>query len=238
MPPTPNDRTTGWFQQTMLIAAKDLRAESRAGGVLATSVFFSVLVTTACVVAFSPAGGSDETNGSSYAVAVWAITTFFSSLLIVQRIWQREHESGVLQVVFSLPCHPSAIFAAKAAVVMLFLAAVQLVTLVLLALFVSVDPFSMLTDAAVVALFCLPAIGCGATFWGAAALASEPREWLISIVFLPLLLPVLMTAVAASNLLRNGATLLQIGDYIALLVVFDVVHTAAGLGLFASLVRD
>ncbi len=54
----------------------------------------------------------------------------------------------------------------------------------------------------------------------------------------PLLLPVLLTAVAATRGLLEGATLAELGMHLRLIAVFDVVFLAAGLSLFGTLLED
>jgi heme exporter protein B len=56
-------------------------------------------------------------------------------------------------------------------------------------------------------------------------------------VLLPLLAPTLGSAVSATRELFDGATLGELTDYLELLLVFDVVFAAAGIGLFGWLIE-
>jgi heme exporter protein B len=59
----------------------------------------------------------------------------------------------------------------------------------------------------------------------------------LAVVLFPLLSPTLLSAVAATRELLNGAPISELLDYLKLMAVFDVVFISGGLMLFGTLVE-
>jgi heme exporter protein B len=76
-----------------------------------------------------------------------------------------------------------------------------------------------------------------ATLFAAIAVRTRAREVLLPVLLLPLLVPVLIGAVKATEHVLAGG-LAQAGDALGVLAAFDVIFTVAGWLLFAYVVRD
>ena len=66
---------------------------------------------------------------------------------------------------------------------------------------------------------------------------TNARDLLLAVVLFPLLSPTLLSAVAATRELLNGAPIAELADYFKLMGVFDVVFVSGGLMLFGTLVE-
>jgi heme exporter protein B len=75
------------------------------------------------------------------------------------------------------------------------------------------------------------------TLFGAMTVRTQARDLVLASVLLPLLAPTLGCAVAATRDHFDGVPLGDLGDYFELMAVFNVVFTAAGLGLFGWLIE-
>jgi heme exporter protein B len=82
------------------------------------------------------------------------------------------------------------------------------------------------------------------TLFGAMTVRTRARELVLATVLFPLLSPALLSGVAATREIFYAATTHQpvavqeVRDWVLLLVVFDVVAVAGGLGMFGALVED
>jgi len=77
----------------------------------------------------------------------------------------------------------------------------------------------------------------GATLFAAVAARTRAREVLLPLLLLPLVLPVLIAGVKATQaVLTKGFA--EAGDALRVLVAFDVIFVVAGFLLFAYVVRD
>ena len=114
--------------------------------------------------------------------------------------------------------------------------AVQVVVLPVTLLLFSIDA-ALLGPLLVVAAFATPGVAASGTLFGAMTVRTGARDLLLAVVLFPLLAPTLLAAVAATRDLFNGVPLSELGDYLKLMGVFDLVFTAGGLGMFGTLVE-
>jgi len=165
---------------------------------------------------------------------IW-LATAFAAVLPLGRSWQREREQGAFSGLLVAPVARSAIFAAKASGLALFLALIELVVIPTCALFFSVDLWEHGLSLGVVALVATPGIAAAATLFGVMTVRTNARDLILAVVLFPLLAPTLVCAVLATRQVFEGAALSDLGDYLILMGVFDVVFITAGLGMFATL---
>jgi len=135
------------------------------------------------------------------------------------------------------PIDPSAIFVGKLLANLVVLGVMQAIVVPLVALFLHVDMLPVLP--AVVLVLTLGNLGfaAGATLFAAVAARTRAREVLLPLLLLPLVLPVLIAGVKATQaVLTQGFA--AASDALRVLVAFDVVFVVAGFLLFAYVVRD
>jgi heme exporter protein B len=166
---------------------------------------------------------------------VW-LSVAFAAVLSLGKAWQRERDESALDGLLVAPLSRSAIYAGKALSVWTFLLAVQVVVLPLTLVLFSIDA-SLLGPLLVVAAFATPGVAASGTLFGAMTVRTGARDLLLAVVLFPLLSPTLLAAVAATRDLFNGVPLSELGDYLKLMGVFDLVFTAGGLGMFGTLVE-
>ena len=232
--PRQEPRRVGWLGQAKIILVKDLMIESRSGEVVVNSAFFAVLVVVIASLSFYI---SLTTRAQVAAGCIW-VSTAFAAVLSLSRSWHRERDGGALDALLVSPLAPSAIFFGKAVGLLLFLVAVEAVVVPTAALFFSVDLIKHGPGLLLIAACATPGIAAAGTLFGVMTVRTSARDLLLSIVLFPLLLPVLLTAVAATRGLLEGATLAELGMHLRLIAVFDVVFLAAGLSLFGTLLED
>jgi heme exporter protein B len=222
-----------WRRQTMLVFGKDLAIERATGEIVTTAGFFAVLVTVLASLAFST--GPD--NAARVAPGVVWLSVVFASVLGLSRTWYREREEGALKGLVVAPIARSAIFAGKGLGVFMFIVAVELLVVPAAALLLGFDLAHYAFPLAVISLFANVGVAASGTLFGAMTVRTRARDLVLASVMLPLLAPVLGCAIAATRELFDGATLGQVGDYLELMFIFDVVFTGAGLGLFGLLIE-
>jgi heme exporter protein B len=128
------------------------------------------------------------------------------------------------------------VFAGKALGVWTFLLAVLAVVLPVALILFSIDA-EMLLPLLVIAAFATPGVAASGTLFGAMTVRTGARDLMLAVVLFPLLAPTLLAAVAATRELFNGVPLSELGDYLKLMAVFNVVFTAGGLSMFGTLVE-
>ena len=203
------------------LARKDLLLELRARDTLPAMLLF--VIATLVVFHFAlPAGSSDLASNGLLWVAI-----LFTALLGLGRSFVPEREGGVLDGLVLAPCDRSAIWLAKSLAVLAFLGLVELVALPAFAIFFSgIDGTTI--AAVVLADLGICAVG---TFLAAMASAGRARELLLTLLFLPLAIPIVVGGVGAS-VVANG------GRYLAFLALYDAVFAIICWASFEYVVTE
>jgi heme exporter protein B len=216
------------------ILAKDLRAELRTLRSLAAMVLFAV--TTFVIFRF----GLDRTSlsGSLASGVLWT-TLLFAAILGINRLFVSEQEEGGFDAIRLAPIDRNALFAAKAAALIVYLLALELITVPVFALF-------FLDSAAALAPLCavlvLADVGLAATgaLISCMAVNSRARDLLVPLVLLPLVVPLMIAATGASEplLAVNGPDYDRFGTWLAVLGLYDLVFLLIGYAVFDFLLED
>jgi heme exporter protein B len=216
------------------ILAKDLRSELRTLRALPAMVLFAI--TTFVIFRF----GLDRTtlSGSLAAGVLWA-TLLFAAILGINRLFVAERSDGGFDVIRLAPIDRTALLAAKATGLLIFLAALELVTVPVFAIF-------FLDSAAALGPLCavlvLADIGLAATgaLISSMAVNSRARDLLVPLVLLPLVVPLMIAATGASDPLleAGGPAYDRFGTWLAVLALYDLVFLLVGYAVFDFLLED
>jgi heme exporter protein B len=224
----------------LAVLAKDLRIELATREIVTTAGFFAALVAIMTSVAFST---GPQTTTRVAPGALW-LAIAFSSVLALARSWQREREEGALSGLLVSPVPRAAIWCGKAVGVLGFLLAVEVVIVPLVALLFHVYLPTIAAPLAVVMVFGTVGVAATGTLFGAMTVRTRARELVLASVLFPLLLPALLSSVSATREIFYAAAsglpveMGEVGDWLLLLGVFDVVAIVGGLSMFGALLED
>jgi heme exporter protein B len=214
--------------------SKDLRAELRTLQSLPAMALFAV--TTFVIFRF----GLDRTSlsGSLASGVLWA-TLLFATLLGVNRLFVAEREEGGFDAIRLAPIDRSALFAAKATALLVYLLALELVVVPVFAVFFldSAAALGPLTAVLTLADLGLAATG---TLISSMAVHSRARDLLGPLVLLPLVVPLMIAATGASEplLAPGGPGYHRFGTWLAMLCLYDLVFLLVGYAVFDFLLED
>ncbi|HTQ44976.1 MAG TPA: heme exporter protein CcmB [Polyangiaceae bacterium] len=229
-----------FLSATLTVLAKDLRIELSTREIVTTAGFFAALVAIMASLAFTT---GPETSTRVAPGAMW-LAIAFASVLALGRTWQRERDESALLGLVVSPIPRAAIWCGKALGVLGFLVAVEIVVVPLVALLFHVDLGPVLVPLVVVVLAGTVGVAAMGTLFGAMTVRTRARELILATVLFPLLSPALLSSVSATREIFFAATrgmpvdTGEVGDWLRLLAVFDVVAIAGGLGLFGQLLED
>jgi heme exporter protein B len=221
------------MRAALAILRKDLRIEWRTRESVTSLAALGILLLVVFTIAHDPAAEQAPMLAPS---VLWA-TFVFTGLLGVQRSFLLEREQDCLAGLLLAPIDPAAIFAGKLAANLVLLGAMQAIVVPLVAVFLRVDFTGVLPGLVLVLSLGNLGFAAGATLFAAMAVRTRAREVLLPLLLLPLVLPVLIAGVKATQAVLAGG-LANAGDALAVLVAFDVIFTVAGWLLFAYVVRD
>jgi heme exporter protein B len=217
------------------ILAKDLRLELRTKESVPAMTLFALTV----YVLFHFGLDRDSLDGELASGVLW-VTLLLAAVIAVSRLFAAEREQGGIDGLLLAPVDRTALFLAKGAALFLFLVAFELV---------AVPSFDLLLlgpglgEALPELLLILLLADLGLAAVGAlvAALASETRarELVTPLLLLPLLVPVLIAAAQASEpLLRGDQSPEDLGRWLGLLTLYDVVFVLLSIAVFDYLLED
>jgi heme exporter protein B len=217
------------------ILAKDLLLELRTKESVPAMTLFTLTV----YVLFHFGLDRDSLDGALASGVLW-VTLLLAAVIGVARLFATEREQGGIDALLLAPVDRTALFLAKAGGLFLFLVAVEIV---------AVPAFDLLllgpglggTMPELLPVLLLGNLGIAAAGALVAALAAETRarELIVPLLLLPLLVPVLIACAQATEpLLRPEQGPEDLGRWLGLLTLYDVVFVLLSVAVFDYLLED
>jgi heme exporter protein B len=217
------------------ILGKDLRLELRTPESVPAMALFSL---TAFVL-FHFGSDLDSLDGDLAAGVLW-VTLLLASVIGVLRLFAAEREQGGIDGLLLAPVDRTALLVAKAAALFLFLTALELVALPAFAVLL-LGPSMGPALPGLLPVLLLANLGLASVGALVAALAAESRarELVAPLLLLPLLVPLLIAAASASGeLLLDDPSTGDLGRWLGLLSLYDVVFVLLSVAVFDYLLED
>jgi heme exporter protein B len=216
------------------ILAKDLRVELRTLESVPAMALFAV----ATFVLFRY--GLDRTSlDGSLAAGVLLATLLFAAVLAINRLFVAEREQGGFDAIRLAPFDATALFAAKAAALVIYLALLELVTVPVFAIFF-LDGWTGLGPLCAVLLLADLGLALTGALISSIAVNSRARDLLVPLILLPLLVPLMIAAASAAEplLAAGGPEYEDFGQWLAVMALYDAVFAAVGYGVYDFLLED
>jgi heme exporter protein B len=199
-------------------------------------VLFAVLAMLIFQFAFGSRGG----DLTEFAGGILWATLSLTAVLGVGRSWVPEREQRVLEAILLAPVSRLVLLVAKAGAIFAYLAAVELITVPLVALFFIDGPF--LGDAGLVALVCLLAnlgISILGSLLACLSLFARARELLLPVLFLPSALPIVIAAAGATHAVAQGTNdIAEYRGYCLFLAVYAVIFALVAYATYDHVFDD
>jgi heme exporter protein B len=221
-----------FLRTTIAIYAKDLRLEARTRESIVAVLVFALLSAFIFQFAFDPNPRVVATVGPGI---VW-VAYLFAGILGLGRTFVLERDGGTLDGLVLAPVSREAIYAGKvlgAFTLMAVVEALMLPVFVVLYDLPVINPwFASMT---LLATLGFAAVG---TIFSAIAVQTRAREVLLPLLFLPVVLPVVVAAVASSSSIFQGEGWSDFGRWFQLLLVFDTLFLVISSLAFEYVLED
>ena len=211
-----------FFSVLIAVVEKDLRLEWRTKESLLVMVVFALLVLTLFGFAFGPEGGSGENVQAVQAGILW-ISFLFACVIGLSRTMGVERESAGLAAMYTSPADPSALYLGKVVSVAVLVGIMELLGFAALAILYHADVWKSAGAFALVAISATVGIAAAGTLFSAMSTRTRTREVLLPVLMFPVLVPVLIAAVKATEAHLGGGGWADSMDWIRLMLVYDVV---------------
>ena len=225
-------RKSNYLRAIGAIAWKDLAAELRSRELISGMLVFSLLV----ILIFNFALELDAKTRTSVTAGVLWVTFVFAGTLGLNRSMAIEKDSGCLDGLLLAPVDRSAIYFGKAISNLAFMFIVEIIILPVYSFLYNINLF----QPGLLLVILLGSIGYTAvgTLLSAMSVQTRTRDVMLPILLFPVIVPVLIAAVKASNGFLQGLPADQILPWINLLIVYDVIFIAISFMVFDYVVEE
>lgn len=225
-------RIRGYLRAVGAVVWKDLAAELRSRELLSSMLVFALLV----ILVFNFAMELDIQARQTVTSGVLWVTFAFAGTLGLNRSMSVERDRGCLDGLLLAPVDRSALYFGKAAGNLIFMLVVEAIVLPTYSVLYNVSLFRP----GLVLVIALGSIGYSAvgTLLSSMAVQARTRDVLLPILLFPVVLPVLVAAVKASNAFLQGLEMVDIWPWLNLLIVYDVVFVAVAFMVFDFVVEE
>jgi len=226
-------QTSGNFIKAVsAIVWKDLRGEFRSRELFSAMLIFSLLM----ILIFNFALELDiKTRQSVTAGVLWS-TFAFAGTLGLNRSMAIEKDRGCLDGLLLAPVDRSAIYFGKVISNLAFMLIVEVVVLPIYSVLYNINLF----NPGLLVVILLGSIGYVAvgTLLATMAIETRARDVLLPILMLPVVFPLLLAAIRASNGFLSGTKLEDILLWVNLLIAYDIIFIAVAFMVFDNVVEE
>jgi len=243
MPPTtdvvnqkPESKAGGslraYLRSIAAIVGKDLAAEFRSRELIGAMLVFAALV----ILIFNFALELDIRTREAVTSGVLWVTFAFAGTLGLNRSMAIEKDRGCLDGLLLAPVDRTAIYFGKAIGNLFFMLIVEAIILPMYSVLYNVNLF----QPGLIFVILLGSIGYTAvgTLLASMAVQARTRDMLLPILLFPVLIPLLLAAVKASNGFLMGFEMAEIMPWINLMIAYDVIFIAVAFMVFDFVVEE
>jgi heme exporter protein B len=222
-----------YLKQVGIIAGKDLLLEFHSRERLVSMFTFAVLVGVVFTFALDPAVRVRPIAGAM----LW-VTIIFAGMLSLGRSFSLEKEQDALVGILLTPIDRSALYLGKFLSNLLLLIGATIVVFFIFGLFFQLQFWNAGPALALVTLLGLVGFMALGTLFSAITANTRLGDTLLPIVLLPLLIPVIFFAAAATQRLLLGRPLEEVIGNVRMLLAFDVIFLVVCAFLFSAAVEE
>lgn len=210
---------------------KDLLLEWRSRDATNAMLFFALLVVVIFSFAFDPTA---EESRRIAGGLVW-VAFLFASIVALNQTWARELRNQVLDAYRVSPAPANPLFFAKALGNFIFVSVLEALMAPLFIVFYGLRAQGASWELLPIAALGTWALVANGTFFAAISLRTRSREIMLPLLLFPVSIPALLGMVNATTAVLTGEESARF--WIALLLAYDVVFTAACLLLFETVLE-
>ena len=222
-----------YLRRAWAVFWKDFLVEGRSKETVNSLIFFAFLL----LFLFHFALGPDRARIETVFPGLLWLGFLLTGILGLGRTFLGERENDCLEGLVLAPGDKSAIYLGKVAGGVLLMLLIEVFLLLLFTVFYNLELGRVLPGLALVGG--LGAVGFAAvgSLFAAVAAQVRARELLFPLLLLPVVIPLLLGAVAATGQLLQGHSLAAASHWLALLAGADVIYLTAGLLTFEFLLE-
>ena len=216
------------------VAGKDLRQELRSRAVTVATLFFAAI--TLMVLAFA-VGGDDLLLGQMAPGALWTALAF-AGVISAAQSYAAEGEENSFEQLLLYPVPRASLYLGKLLANWLYLALLAALLLPVTAVLFGLPVAGALPLLLLTLLLGTLGFALIATFYAALTANLRARESLLPVLMFPVVVPILLASVRSTAALTQLGNPSLAGDWLQLLVGFDLVYLVTCTAIFRFTVEE
>jgi heme exporter protein B len=216
------------------IVWKDFISEFRTKEIILSMCLFSFLV----LIIFNFAFGSSLDNDRGMIAGILWVAFVFSGLTGLGRSFSMERDKGTLQGLILCPVSPWTIFLAKLIGVFLFTAVMEIITIFIFSVLYNTTILPFLFPLGLVVFLGTLGFTAIGTIFSAISATAKARDVLLSILFFPISVPVIIASVKSTAIILNGKSFQLVFPWLKILVAFDLIFLLVSYLTFAYILEE
>ncbi len=218
--------------KAIAIVSKDILAETRSREIAFSVLFFALLVVIVASFAFDP---EEDTSGIVAPGVLWIAFTF-AGVLGLNRVFGVEKEKGCLEGLLLCPVNRDTIYWGKMIAGLVFMLVVEIViTPVFLILF---DLRLFIPELVLITVLATVGFVSVGTLFSAIAVNARSRDILLPILFFPVVIPVIISAVKATEVAFDGEAFSDMVSWLQIMGAFDGIFLVVAALTFEFVVEE
>jgi heme exporter protein B len=213
---------------------KDFISELRTKEMILFMCLFSFLVLIIFNFAF---GASLKFDPGMIAGILW-VAFVFSGLTGLGRSFSMERDRGTYQGLILCPVSPWTIFMAKLIGVFLFTAVMEIMTIFIFSILYNTTVLPFLVPLGLITFLGTLGFTAIGTVFSAISATTKARDVLLSILFFPISVPVIIASVKATGIILNGKSLQMVFPWLKILVAFDLIFLLVSYLTFEYIMEE
>ncbi len=221
-----------FWRKVIAITWKDALSEMRTKEIVSAVLVFTLLV----IVIFNFAFGTSQATMGLVAPGMLWVTFTFAGVLSLNRSFILEKEEGCLEGLMVCPISREVIYVGKMLGSLLFMLVIEAIALPIFAFLFNLAVLSL----QLIAITVLTTIGfvTVGTLFSALAVNTKAREMVLPILFLPIVVPIIISAVKASGLALAGEPWGALSSWLQIIVAFDIIFLVVSFLIFAFVIEE
>ena len=223
-----------FFPKLGAIIWKDFVSELRTKEMVLFMCLFSFLI----LIIFNFAFGSSIRFDSGMIAGILWVAFVFSGLTGLGRAFSMERDRGTFQGLILCPVSPWTIFLAKLIGVFLFTAAMEIITIFIFSILYNTTVLPFLVPLGVIIFLGTLGFTAVGTIFSAISATAKTRDVLLSILFFPISVPVIIASVKATGIILNGQSFQEVFPWLKILVAFDLIFLLVSYLTFEHIMEE
>lgn len=223
-----------FFKSVWPIVWKDLLSEFRTKDVLLSMCFFAFLV----LIIFHFAFFSDNPGDNGILAGMLWVAFIFAGFMGINQSFGAEKDRGALQGLLLCPVDRAVIYVGKVISNGCFMGLMELLLLILFAILFRVNLWRLWPGLTlIITLGTMGFVFVGVMF-SAMAIHAKTREIALTVILFPIIVPLVIAAVKATEQVLNGAAWAEMTGWLKILLAFDLIFFLLSYSTFGFVVEE